>query len=276
MFPFSLSVAVDVPFSIGSFKGGKLAAFYELTNLGPSFGLEVIIMVVLPGNDAQHPSTFYGRIEITSALLARFAASMAVPGQDLTRYDSANVPAWPNAFGIRGLNIYNIAFGATIVIQTGVPTELEFAAEMSLKVDNLQYVLGVAGVIGENPGNELIKIEQQNLDSCLFFTIAKAIVPQAFGPIPVTTMCAVFRWMKFDYFLFYFSTGARVANLYYPPGGLLEAKISVFGHPMVNVVGSIDLPSATASLNGTLESFSLGPLKLRGFRNEPKPVVRDA
>jgi hypothetical protein len=229
--------------------------------------------VVLPGNEESDTPTAFSALVDVSPTVFSFSASMAVEGADLTQTrDDETRPAWPNAFGLNGLDIYALAFSAGIT-PAGLPGEVGFAAQMSLKADSLRYIFGIAGVVSAAPNRLLIKLETQNINPCIFFVLAKVIVGQAggaFSPLDkVTTLCMAFNFIRFDYFLFYFSTGAQIGGLYFPPGGKLEAHVSLFGKwRLLDVVGEFNMAQMKAALNGTISGFALGPVAVSGYKSK--------
>lgn len=268
------SVAIAAPVSFGSFRGGNLIAFASFSPL-PLFGFRFECYLMLPGATVQ--STLAAQVRVTT-LSAEFSASLAAQGESVL--DDASQPAWPNAFGVRGLNVHHLGFLASVSLQTGLPNQVGFDAELSLesRSKSMHYTMGLSGIVGAEPSNVLIRVEERNIDQCFFFVLVETLIGDRLPAVnSVERLCAAFVWLKFDYFLFYFSTGASFAALYFPPGGLLEAHVSLFGqYPLLDVSGSINMQSFTASLNGTLHAFDLGPVKVKGKRGQDITVRHSA
>ncbi len=257
-------MAIDAPISFGSFKGGQLFAIMTLAPV-PSFAFRFQCYIMLPG--ATEQSQLAAQIRVSPVLL-EFSASLAPRVSGLI--DNRDNPAWPNAFGIKGLNIGELGLLAALNIQTGLPVEMGFTASLYLsnKKQTNNYTVALSGVFGVEPGNELIRIEQRNVDQCFFFVLAETILGDAFSQLEsVESICAAFSWLKFDYSLLYFSTGAQIAAISYPPGGQLQADISLFGkYPVASVTGFIDVAGLNVAINGTINGFDLGPIKVSGLR----------
>ena len=257
------SVAIDAPISFGSFRGGQLFAILTLTPI-VSFVFRFQCYLMLPG--ATEQSQLAAQIRV-SPVLIEFSASFAPKNGALDNRDN---PAWPNAFGVKGLDIGELGFLAAINLQTGLPAEMGFTGSLYLTSKNkrMNYTVALSGVFGVEPGNELIRIEQRNIDQCFFFVLAETLIGDAFDGLEgVESICAAFTWLKFDYFNLYFSTGAQIAAIVYPPGGQLQADISLFGkYPVASVTGFVDVQGLNVAINGTINGFDLGPLKVSGLR----------
>lgn len=273
MCDLACSVLIDAPVSFGAFEGGQVSAYYQKKQLVVSYGFQFTAYIVLPGNDEGHPTAFSAVVDISPSVMS-FSAAMYVPGVDTTRIpDDETQPAWPNAFGLTGLDIYDLGFSAGI-LPAGLPGEVGFTATMSLYSGDLRYVLGFSGMTSANPGRVLIRVVAVNVNQCFHWVLLKVMLSKtgagAFGPSDdLFTLCMAFSWMRFDLLKVYYSTGANIGGIDYPAGGQLEAHVSLFGKwPVADVVGQVDMASYTASLNGTLHGFDLGPVVVSGYKRE--------
>jgi len=236
------------------------------------------VYVVLPGNPDGKPTAFAGLVNL-SPVVYSFSASMSMEGAVSNARDDEALPAWPNAFALQGFDIYNLAFSAGI-LPVGLPGEVGFSASMSLRSDGMKYLLGISGMVSADPGRLMVRLEAVNLDQCFFIVLAKVLIGQgragragAFGPLDdVRTLCLAFSWWRLDYLLLYFSTGAQIGGIEYPPGGVLEGRVTLFKSIQGRVNGVVDMGSFTASLTGKVDGFSLGPIKVSGFDSEDLEV----
>ena len=249
-----IDITFDAPsISLGPLEGGSLSAFVELVPEF-AFGFQLELMLDLPGN--QLPSILAAKLKVDPVSI-ELSASIADQDPD--------VPAWPNAFGITGLDVFNLGILAAINTETGLPDELGFTGEIEL-VDHTgkQYIIEVAVVIGADPGNELLQMEEYNIDFGFFVALANALCNQCLGAVgdEVAQIVDQFDVLAINYLFVSFSDGASIGNIQYPVGGSLTINASLFDSiPLFEVSGFIDV-NGGISITGELYGFSIGPLQL--------------
>lgn len=241
-------------FRIGGISAMDLSVFIQLTPTF-GFGFAFTMMLRLPGNSED--SMLSAELKVTPISLQLSAAlSGAAPG----------LPSWPGAFGVRGLDLYDLGVLAAINLQSGFPSALGFTAELRLTTSTDNYILAVAAVLGADPGNQLLKLEERHINFGFLVALIEAFIGEKVEALEVIAKAYdLISWVSLDYMLFYFSAGAQIAHIDYPPGGQLKINAKLFHAFPVDIDGQVLTSAGGAKLTGVIKAFKLGPFQIKGM-----------
>ncbi|KAK7423709.1 hypothetical protein QQX98_000899 [Neonectria punicea] len=115
--------------------------------------------------------------------------------------------------------------------------------------------------ISQNPKEQLLKGHIEDVSVADLIELASKIAERDLPPVPKDLL-------YFHTFDVYFSTGASIVGVSYPPGASVKGDMTVFGKrtKFECTLGKM------IKIMATIEQFSLGPLTVRGA-TKPDPIV---
>lgn len=243
--------------SFSRFQCADIALFARM-GAESSIGFQLTMSIVLPRSAV--PTVFSAQLSfVATPPSAKITATM--------QNSDPSLPAWPSAFGLNGLDIFDLGFTISytppiFITQIGFQGGIRITERGTGRI----HFLNVAVVVGANPGQELLDIHiiQPN------FGVFVGLIELFTGPLAEVEEIADIieefeQILQVDEFQFYFSEGVNFGTQFYPPGGQMYLSTLLFGkYPVLQVNGTIQAQSGSMQLTGHVPGLNLGLVAVKG------------
>ncbi|KAE8168405.1 hypothetical protein BDV40DRAFT_294358 [Aspergillus tamarii] len=176
------------------------------------------------------------------------------------------VGTWKNPFNLcKDLSVHKLLGGLDgnyiATMSTGVPPTIIFQGDFEIQKFRGQLAM----YLGAQSKDQLISLQLDNLD---LSGLVEAVSHFMDADIPIQSRTDI---LYIEHLFVYLSTGVEVKRKHYPPGVMIDAKMTILGKKAVLQAA---VSQKHALLAGTIDSFYLGDMQVCGTGgHETNPYV---